>query len=100
MGAPLSAPRYIARAPDAAARLIGGELMIMSGRDSTLFSLNATAAALWNAADGTTSLERLVERHICSEYDVAQDVALRDAEEMAVDLAGRGILLVSDRPIP
>ena len=37
---------YIARVKEIAARSIGGEMMIMSARDSTLFSLNATAAAI------------------------------------------------------
>lgn len=92
--------RYVARSPDVAARVIGGELMIMSGRDSTLFSLNATAAALWNAADGATPLERIVERSICAEFDVDPAVALRDAEEVVEGLAGHGILVLSDSPIP
>jgi len=95
----MKAVRFIARAPDVAARVIGGELMIMSGRDSTLFSLNATAAALWNAADGVTPLEEIVERHICAEFEVAPAVALDDAAEVAAALAGHGILLVSDAPL-
>jgi hypothetical protein len=48
--------RYIARATNVAARMIGGEVMIMSGLDSSLFSLNATASVLWQAADGVTPL--------------------------------------------
>lgn len=96
----MSAHRYIARVPDAAARTIGGELMVMSGRDSSLFSLNPTAALLWEAADGATPLAQIVERRICAEFDVAPDVALRDAEEVVEALAGHGILLVSDSPIP
>jgi hypothetical protein len=91
--------RYIARVPDAAARDIGGELMVMSGRDSSLFSLNETAAALWEAADGATPLAQIVERRICAEYDVGRDEALRDAEDVVRALAEHGILIVSDRPI-
>ena len=92
--------RYIARSPDVAARTIGGELMIMSGRDSSLFSLNETAAALWEAADGTTPLEGIVEREICSRFDVGREEALADAEALAEELARHGILQVSDAPIP
>jgi hypothetical protein len=95
----VSGERYIARVPDAAARAIGGELMVMSGRDSSLFSLNETAAALWEAADGSTPLAQIVERHICAQYDVAPEEALRDAEEVVRALADHGILLVSERPI-
>jgi hypothetical protein len=95
----MSATRYIARAENVAARMIGGEMMIMSGRDSSLFSLNATASALWQAADGRTPLAQLVEAHICSAFEVDLATALADAEEMAANLAGHGILRISDSPI-
>lgn len=95
----MNARRYVGRAPDVAARTVGGELMIMSGRDSTLFSLNETAAALWDAADGKTTLEAIVHEHICAEFDVEPEEALRDAEELAEELARSGILVLSDSPI-
>ena len=50
----MNTERYIARATDVAARRVGDELMIMTGRTSELFSLNETAALLWDAADGET----------------------------------------------
>ena len=90
---------YIARSPEVAARMLGGEMMIMSARDSTLFSLNETASAIWQAADGRTPLSEIVERVLCSEYDVAPEEALRHAEELVRDLAGRGILRTSGQPI-
>jgi hypothetical protein len=96
----VSAARYVGRAPDVAARKIGGELMIMSGRDSTLYSLNETAALLWDAADGATTLEHIVRERICAEFDVEPAEALADAEEVARDLASHGILVLSDSPIP
>lgn len=89
---------YVSRAPHVAARMIGGEMMIMSGRDSSLFSLNETASILWQAADGLTPLAEIVERQVCAVYDVPLDVALRDAREVAEQLAERGILLLSDTP--
>jgi hypothetical protein len=95
----MSAALYVARAPNVAARMIGGEMMIMSGRDSSLFSLNATASALWKAADGRTPLAQLVEAHICSAFEVDLATALADAEEVAANLAGHGILRISDSPI-
>ena len=95
-----SANRYVARATNVAARLIGGEMMIMSGLDSSLFSLNETASILWQAADGVTPLAQVVEQRICKDYDVDPAAALRDAEELAEELARHGILLLSDSPIP
>lgn len=90
---------YVARDPRVAARSLGGEMMIMSGRDSTLFMLNKTATILWQAADGITPLHEIVEHKICSDFEVDRSVALQDAEALARDLAAREILTLSDRPI-
>jgi hypothetical protein len=92
-------PVYIARTKEVAARMLGGEMMIMSALDSTLFSLNETASAIWQAADGTTPLGEIVERVVCGDFDVAPEEALQDAESFVRELAAHGILLVSDQPI-
>lgn len=90
---------YVARNPRVAARSLDGEMMIMSGRDSTLFTLNRTATILWQAADGATPLDEIVEHRICPEFDVEPSVALQDAETLARELASHEILQVSERPI-
>jgi Coenzyme PQQ synthesis protein D (PqqD) len=90
---------YVARNPRVAARNIGGEMMIMSGRDSTLFTLNRTATLLWQAADGSTPLDQIVEQTICREFQVQPAEAIPDAEILARELAGHGILDISDQPI-
>lgn len=91
--------RYVARSTKVAARMVGDEMMIMSGRDSTLFALNGTAAVLWEAADGVTLLEDIVARRICATFDVEPAAAFRDAEELVEQLAGHGLMLLSDAPI-
>lgn len=90
---------YVARSTRVAARSLDGEMMIMSGRDSTLFTLNRTATIIWQAADGVTSLEEIIARKICPEFEVEQKDALQDAETLARELASHGILEVSDEPI-
>jgi len=94
----MSKPRFLSRAAHVAARPFGGEVMIMSGTDSSLYSLNETASILWQAADGLTPLAQIVERHICTVYDVDPATALRDAEEVAEALASQGILQIADAP--
>jgi len=74
-------------------------MLVMSGRDSTLFTLNPTATILWQAADGATPLDEIVERRICSEFAVDPQEAIQDAEALAQDLASHGILLISEEPI-
>jgi Coenzyme PQQ synthesis protein D (PqqD) len=91
--------KYIARSSALAARMLGGEMMIMSATDSTFFSLNEVATLIWQAADGQTALSQIVSNHICAEFDVDPDSAARDAEQFVDELSKHGILLVSDHPI-
>jgi hypothetical protein len=90
---------YMARNPRVAARSLDGEMMIMSGRDSTLFTLNKTATILWQAADGATPLDEIVEHRICPEFEVEPAQALHDAETLARELASHEILQISEEPI-
>ena len=62
--------KYIARSTAIAARMLGGEMMIMSAVDSTFFTLNQVATAIWQAADGRTPLAEIVARIVCEEFDV------------------------------
>jgi Coenzyme PQQ synthesis protein D (PqqD) len=93
------AETYIARGKAVAARALGGEMMIMSVADSTVFALDEVATVIWKSADGVTPLERIVRETVCSEYEVSPETALRDAEELCQQLAQSGILLTSDQPI-
>jgi hypothetical protein len=90
---------YPARSSAVAARELGGEMMIMSAVDSTLFSLNETATLIWQAADGKTSLAEIVQASICQEYNVDPEAAYRDAAELIQELARLGILVLSDKPV-
>jgi len=91
---------YIARSSSIAARMLGGEMMIMSAVDSTFFTLNEVATVIWQAADGRTPLSEIVERNVCREFEVEPEEACRDAEQFVSELSEHGILLVSDKPIP
>jgi Coenzyme PQQ synthesis protein D (PqqD) len=90
---------FISQGEHVAARMLSGEMMIMSIRDSTLFSLNESASAIWQAADGATALRQIVERAILARFDVDRETAYRDALEMAEGLERCGILKISDQPL-
>lgn len=90
---------YIARSCEIAARQLGDEMIVMSARDSTLFSLNDVGLVIWQAADGRTPLEEIVKEKVCHEFDVTPEEALKDAESFVRELAGHGILILSDLPI-
>ena len=91
-------PLYLSRSKDIAARVLDGEMMIMSAHESSLFSLNEVATIIWQAADGVTSLEDIVAQKICPEYEVEPGEALKDAQALVRELAAHGILLLSDQP--
>lgn len=91
--------KYIARSTQIAARMLGGEMMIMSVADSTFFTLNEVATVIWQAADGQTPLSQIVNDRICGEFDIDEEVAARDAEQFVNELSQHGILLVSENPI-
>ncbi len=90
--------KYVSRSDTVAARMLGGEMMIMSIRDSTLFSLNATASAIWQAADGATALRELVQRAIVARFDIDAETAYRDALELVEGLARHGIMKIREVP--
>ncbi len=93
------AEKYIARSSAIAARMLGGEMMVMSTADSTFFTLNEVASAIWQAADGHTPLSEIVADKICQEFDVEQERAQRGADRFVDELSQHGILLVSDQPL-
>jgi Coenzyme PQQ synthesis protein D (PqqD) len=90
---------FISRGPALAYRMLGGETIVMSAGDSTLFSLDEVASLIWQAADGRTPLTSIVAQ-ICGQYDVDEDEARHDAEEFVAELASRGLLTLSERPRP
>jgi hypothetical protein len=90
---------YIARSSAIASRVLAGETMVMSVVDSTFFTLNESASAIWRAADGITPLHEIVARDVCHEFEVPMEEALTDAHEFVRQLSAHGILQVSDQPI-
>jgi hypothetical protein len=90
---------YIARGSAIAARLLAGEMMVMNSADSTFFTLNEVATAIWQAADGRTPLREIVREQVCGQFDVDPEQAQADAEQFVAELSAHGILLVSDRPL-
>ena len=90
---------YIAKSTEIAARRLGDEMIIMSARDSTLFSLDDVGLVIWEAADGRTPLEEIVKEKVCAEFDVTLEEALKDAESFVRELAGHGILILSETPL-
>jgi hypothetical protein len=95
----MNTKRYVARSTAIAARVLGDETMVMSAVNSTLFTLDEVATVIWESADGATPLEDIVINNICTQYDIAPEVALKDAEGLVEGLAEHGLMVLSDQPI-
>jgi len=93
------AEKFIARSKAIAARMLGGEMMVMSAADSTFFTLNEVASTIWQAADGRTPLSEIVAGKVCREFDVDPEKAQRGADRFVDELSQHGILLISDQPL-
>jgi hypothetical protein len=91
---------FLTKSTDIAARTLGDETIIMSTLDSTIFMLNATGTAIWEAADGRTPFSRIIEENVCSAFDVPVEQATEDAQLFVNELSEHGILVVSEHPIP
>lgn len=92
-------PLFISRSEHTASRKLDGEMLVASFRTSTLFTLNELATFIWESADGQTPLDEIVGR-ICSQYDVDRETALRDAIDLAENLASNGIVQLSESAFP
>ncbi len=90
---------YITRSSAIAARMLAGEMMVMHSVDSTFFTLNEVATAIWQAADGLTPLREIVRNQVCEQFDIDLAQAQVDAEQFVSELSQHGILLVSDQPL-
>lgn len=91
---------YVGRSQAVAARMMGGEIVVISPEDSSLFTLNPVASCIWNSADGDTTLEQIVREKICGEFEVGFEAALEDAATFVNTGIEHGILLISEKPLP
>ena len=91
--------KYIKPSRDIAARMLEDEMIVMSIRDSRVYSLNATASAIWEAADGATPLREIVARTVVENFEVDAETAYQDALALVEELVQEGILLIADHPI-
>jgi len=89
---------YIARSTAIAARALAGEMMVMNSTDSTFFTLNEVATAIFQAADGRTPLRDIVRDRICDNSMSTSNSANRRRAIRRRTFRPR-ILLVSSQPL-
>jgi hypothetical protein len=81
----------------AISQVVGDELLLLERSDGRLHRLNATAAWIYERCDGNTS--EAIAAELASRYEVDESVALRDVEDIAMQLARLGLIRLVDRTI-
>ena len=77
-------------------RRVGHEALLVPVRNrvgdlDSIFTLNETAIAVWEAIDGRTPLAAVVEK-LCDDFDVERERAAADAAELVRTLVEAGLL--------
>ena len=90
--------KYVLKSRAIASRIFDGEMIIMSAQDSALFSLNAVATLIWEAADGKAPLSEIVRNRVCELFEVQFEEAYSDAQIFIHGLEAHGIVRVQSHP--
>lgn len=85
------ATRY-RRHPQTAGRIIDGLAFVVTADDNKLHTLNAAATQLWQLAASGCTVDDAADA-LTARFEVARDVAHRDAAACLEDMAARRILV-------
>lgn len=81
--------------PDIAWRRIGDESVVLDLKSSDYYSLNETAALLWESLGEGLTPEKAVAR-LCEEFEAEPDAVRKDVEAALAELLSARLILRSD----
>jgi hypothetical protein len=81
--------------PDIAWRRIGDESVVLNLKSSAYYTLNETAALLWETLGEGLPPHKAVER-LCAEFDAEPAAVSRDVEAALAELLNERLILRSD----
>jgi hypothetical protein len=89
------AEKYPVLHPQVAARIIGGEAVIVLPENSQVNVLNEVGSRIWELIDGTRSVDEITEI-IVAEYEVTVRQAELDTDEFIQELVENKMLVLAD----
>ena len=89
----LDLERYVTRNPDAAWRVFEDGAVIVSPTESVMHSLNPVATRIWELADGTLTMNEILDV-VLEEFDVTRESAETDMAGFADALSDKGMLTI------
>ena len=104
MSQELSPKVILSQSGSVAFRRIEDEILLVPIRTDArqklgIYTMNKTAAAVWELLDGKRNLKELV-RAFCERFDVAENLAFRDIETCCRELLQAGVIEVSHPELP
>lgn len=95
-GDPRRGDRVPERSRSIAWQTIDGEMVLLSLKRKELLGLNGVGGRIWDLADGTRSIEQIVQC-VAAEFDVTAEAAGADASRFLDELIAAGALELRSR---
>lgn len=92
----LTPDQVVSRNPETASRIIAGEAIVLTPRDSKIRNLNETGSRIWELLETHPTVGSIIER-LHAEFDVSEDQAREDVLAFLEELLARGLVTVQDR---
>lgn len=89
----LSKSSKISHKRNLAWRIIDGEAIIVTSKDSSIHSLNRVGTRIWELCDGKRTAGD-ISKIISEEFEVTSEKAFKDIEEFLGALSSKGIVTV------
>ncbi len=89
---PAEGAQRFKHAPDTAWRRIDDEAVVLDLRTSVYYSLNDTAALIWECIGEGLTTEAIVER-LAEDFDPPREAARRDVQELLRDLSKNELIV-------
>jgi len=91
--------RFPVRDATVTARMVGDEVVLVLPEHGQAKVLNEVGARVWALADGTRSLDAIIDA-LCAEYEVDRAHAAADTLAFVAELESRGLISLAADPQP
>lgn len=91
--------RLISNEAEVAAKVIGGEAIMINLSNSRCYSMDGVGAFVWSLIEGSHSLAEIAEA-LTKRYDVTSEQAQADVERLAIELLEEELVKIAETKAP
>ena len=88
---------YPKKSEDIAWRIVDGQAVLVQPVESEVTILNEVGSSVWALIDGRRDVNRIVNG-ICRDYEISEEEAKRDIEELIRNLTAKRLTVISEEP--